>query len=771
MRKYSPISRAIVAACVGLAGTAVPGVVCAQEEQALQLEEVIVTARKQAEDLQEVPVAVTSLNAAVLTSMNVTETMQLAEFTPGLFTEANSANNLSSVKTTIRGQVQWDTLSTLDPSVGWYADDVYLARSTGINGSLFDLERVEVLKGPQGTLYGRNTTGGAVRMISRKADPGAGWDGYVTQTVSSFGGWKLGGAMNLPLIDGKLAVRLTALTDQVDDGWAKETVVRMPIAGLYPGNKWIDIQTHEEDVGKHDIDLYRIGVTYNATDALTFEAMWMRNAYYGNAPLIVPWDVPQIGYTAPKDPYKDGRVNQVQQAWANSETVSFTTNYEISDTLSTKLIYAYRDLHSSFMSDVDGTAVPLNYFIKPFVQNSRQNSVEWQLTGQSFDDRLDWIAGIYWFTEKAIDNSTSNSAQQLPVVLAGTYNGTIDENESQSAFMSGTWRFNDAFSMTLGTRYTKDSKPVIAQSTETLLPQLGLGDFRCRYDLTNPPPNSDPTDCTWSDSADYDYWSYTASVNWNVNDDVMAYVRSGRSYRAGGQNLRGLGTITVGSGATSQTINTNEPFDPESATDVELGLKSYWFDRRLLLNVAAYHIWYDNVQVSQLLQTPKGLTTFIDNLSKGEYDGLEVEAQWLATENLKFTGTASLFSFDFENPADYAQGMPDQEYSIAATYTWPLSVGDLAFDLNYSHRGEFYPGSSATKQAIEALDLIVQSSEQVGARISLALDEGLSVGLWGRNLTDERFTLSPLVLPTPFRFASAGLSEPRSFGVDITFDF
>src|SRR5690606_6573615 len=127
-------------------------------------------------------------------------------------------------KTTIRGQVQTDSIGTVDPSVGWYIDDVYLARTTGTVASMFDLERVEVLKGPQGTLYGRNTTGGAIKLITTKADTSGELGGYVTAGISNLGANKVGGAVNIPLVEDVLAVRLVALSDQIDDGYGSQEV-------------------------------------------------------------------------------------------------------------------------------------------------------------------------------------------------------------------------------------------------------------------------------------------------------------------------------------------------------------------------------------------------------------------------------------------------------------------------------------------------------------------------------------------------------------------
>src|SRR5690606_18496393 len=185
--------------------------------QGFTLEEVVVTARKREESLQDVPVAVSTFNASDFNAYNMVDTKAIAAYTPGVHIETNAAGNLSSAMTTIRGQVQTDTLATLDPSVGWYLNDVYLARTPGTVASLFDLERVEVLKGPQGTLYGRNTTGGAVKVVTAKADAADGVTGFVEGGLGNFGKQKYGGAVNLPIVPDVAAVRLSFLSDENKD--------------------------------------------------------------------------------------------------------------------------------------------------------------------------------------------------------------------------------------------------------------------------------------------------------------------------------------------------------------------------------------------------------------------------------------------------------------------------------------------------------------------------------------------------------------------------
>lgn len=486
--------------------------------QGFTLEEVVVTARKREESLQDVPVAVSSFSADDISAVNMTDTRELASYTPSLFIETNSAQSLASAKTTIRGQVQTDSLSTVDPSVGWYLDDVYLARTVGTVASLFDLERIEVLKGPQGTLYGRNTTGGAIKLVTTKAEPSGDVSGYVTAGLGRFGAEKYGGAINIPLVQDMLAVRLVALSDEVKDGFGSQLVTPSPLIAtlpFYADNSRLNFEPHRADAGQRKTEMYRVGVTFNPIDDLSILLNYDKNRLYANSLLMnYLGDAPAAGnYIAPSDKFHGGVSNALQEAWASTETASLTVEYEINPDLLTKLVLGWRDLDSSFYSDIDGTPFPLNYFIEPFQQNSEQKSAEWQLGGEALSGAFEWLTGLYYFEESGIDFSKSNGLADFAGrgFVWGTYNATIDRNISRSAFISGTLHLTDAFSINGGVRYTRDTKPVSVQAQALLTD----GSTTCRFGAGM--PNPDLANCTWHTSSDYEYISWTAGADWKID--------------------------------------------------------------------------------------------------------------------------------------------------------------------------------------------------------------------------------------------------------------
>ena len=735
--------------------------------QGYSLEEVVVTARKREESLQDVPVAVSSFSADDLAAFNMSDTKELAAFTPSLFIETNSANNLSSAKTTIRGQVQTDSLSTVDPSVGWYIDDIYLARTTGTVASMFDLERVEVLKGPQGTLYGRNTTGGATKLITTKADPSAPLSGFATATLGNLGTKKYGGAVNLPIVEDMLAVRLAALSDEIEDGYGSQTVLRPAIADLpvYAGSL-VDFETHKADAGQKDVQMYRVGITLDASEDLRLLVSYENNDFYANALLLNYVDGPLV--SAPRDLYSGGTNNALQESWNETETLSITAEYDISDSLATKLVYGWRDMQSQFISDVDGSPLSLNYFVNPFIQTSEQTSLEWQISGDAMDGGLEWMTGLYYFEEEGRDGSDSNGGAAVPNgIFASQVVGIIDSNISRSAFVSATLHLTDNVNLNGGVRYTKDTKPV--RTNSQLLTSNGIV---CRFQPSAPNANFD--DCTWGLSDNYEFVSWTLGLDWRINEDVLAYVKSSSSQRAGGQNLRGLGIIDViGDDGSTNQFNTSTPFEPEVATDMELGLKGQFFDNSLQINTAFFHIWYDDVQKSQLLNTNTGLITFIANSSTASYDGFEADIKWIISDQFMLASTMSKINWAYENTEDFTPAVPDEEFTLRANYIIPLDIGSLTLDANYSYRGEMYPNSSASRSSLDAApEAKVKSVDLFGARATLELsDIPLTIAAWGKNLTDEEYTLSPLVLNIPAKLYAMGPGMPRTYGVDVTYNF
>lgn len=545
-------------------GTAQPTLA---QESRRALEEVVVTARKQEESIQSVPVAVTAMSADQLAATSTFTVNALAKATPSLNITVGAGDPNSSV-VALRGQVQNDTLLTLDPSVGIYLDDVYLGHSVGSNLDLFDMDRVEILAGPQGTLYGRNTTGGAIKLISKKADPSAGYTGYISQAFGNYDNSRTEAAANIPLIEDVLAMRV-ALMHHERDGYGIYNIVD-PITQ--------DVLKRHEARDKN-ADGARLNIVYHATDRLSFTLAGdysdTRNGgdFRYNMPGEIRLDAST--YVRSTDNHFRANSNFANFADARVRGGSLTADYGF-DFVDFKMIYAYRDVDTGYGADIDGTSSVDVFANSILYKNVAQQSLELQLTGSSFDDRLSWVAGLYWFDEEGTDISTS---------YAGTYTnqnmrvvGGRVESTSISPYVHTAYNFLDDFTLTVGVRYTEDEKGFRGQAYNPPQAQFPAG--RCIYDGL---PDPSPSTCFFDQEKDWDNISYTVGIDWQITPDIMVYLKRNTGYRSGGQNLRGYDQIT------------QQPFDEETIGDWEVGVKSTLLDQRLRLNASAYRSEYEDI--------------------------------------------------------------------------------------------------------------------------------------------------------------------------------
>jgi iron complex outermembrane receptor protein len=731
-----------------------------------QLEEIIVSARKTDESLQDVPVAVSAFDASSLQRMNVVQTSDLAKFTPSVHIEPPAAGNGTSAKVTIRGQVQSDSLITLDPSVGWYLDDIYLARAYGTVASLFDAERVEVLKGPQGTLYGRNTTGGAIKIITTRAEPSAGLEGYVTGGIGNYDARKLGGAVNIPLVDNVLAVRLVALKDKAD-GYGDVNLYSMPIAAAGDTATAAALAANptflgRKEAGDRDTEMYRVNLTWQPAD--TVEVVFGYEHAELDMSLIqrnirAPFDsLASAGIPASTDFYT-ANLQSVPRSIAETDTVNLALTWDITDSLSTKLIYGWRQIESTYFSDIDAGPGSTNNFFRPAEQEGRQKSLEWQLSGTAMQEQLEWITGLYWFEEEGQDETFSHG-MATGYFFQHTYGEA--ENKSKSIFFNGTLHLTDRLNFTGGLRYSKDEKPLLKRnySADPLTDIL----FRCNLDASTPGFNA--ANCSSYASDSYEFISWQAGFDYAISDGTMAYIKSAKASRSGGQNVRGT------------TGPASAPFDPETATDIELGLKSQLFDNRVRFNAAVFHTFYEDIQQSRLLVGPTSTFTAVVNIAEADIDGAEFELTAAITDNLTATLTGALLNWKFKDDISVLPAVPSEQYSLRLDYAMPVPIGTVNFSVNYAWRDEVGGNANGTglalgsREAIRLFDeLTVDSLGLLSGRISLDVEQlDLTVSIWGNNLTDEEYVQAPLHFPVPVAnpIINAVVGEPRTFGLDIT---
>jgi iron complex outermembrane receptor protein len=777
------------------------------------VETVTVTARRRVENVQKVPVAVTPSSGDKLIERNMKAVEDVARETPSLNIQSRILDT-SQKSFSLRGQVQNDQLVTLDPSVGVYLNDQYMSRSAGANLDFFDIDRVEVLAGPQGTLYGRNTTGGAIKVITAAPDPDAGLSGYVAGQYGEYNLYRFEGAANIALSE-DFAVRIAGLRTR-RDGYSTTFVGRHrdpagldafeQYNGAYPFCGSTPPCTPPEEVDTDDLDTtaVRVSALANLSDKLSINVVgdWSKQDTNGGArinrggdevsdplpnanPLsgIVAW-APQPAAFPFGNAHAVAPCNNADFYTTCSDITPFstidawgvgvTTAYEIDDKATLKLIYGHREADGAFASSIVGTG--LFFTGSRLYQTSTQDSVEGQLVGEI--DWLKYIAGVFWLSEDAGEEQFSKGVlvggcapfDANPACAPGTgvemerkIEG-VATNDTLGIYAQGTIALSETVDLTLGARYTEDEKTLIAGTF--ILPNSVHATGLCL--LAAPAPPGSLAGCNFQREKTFTHLSWTASLDWEATEDLLLYVKGSNGYRAGGHNLR---AVTPGQRA---------PFDPEVVTDVEVGAKLDLLDDRLRLNTAYYHSFYEDIQVSLLVQTPVGLTTIVRNFAEADIDGVELQARFFVTPELSVDGTASWLDFQYSDPLLVPQLVPEYKYNVGATYDMPVSYGTWTIHGGYSYQDDYCVSSFAVVVAANPL-ACVEGRGLVDGRITLDLEEhGVQLAVFGTNLTDEQYYDVPLTgsngnvpapaIPTSFvnsTFNSATVGAPRMFGVEV----
>lgn len=778
----------VVMAVVGpaQAQTAAP----ANEQQGDGIQEITVTARRVSERLQSTPVAVTAVTSAAIDKAQVTNIDQLQRLAPGLVIQPTTSQ-AGSASLSMRGQSSTDALLANDQAIGVYLDGVYMARSSGALFNLVDTERVEVLRGPQGTLFGRNTTGGAINLIAKK--PTGNLEGMVRLRYGNFDTREAVGVLNVPLIGDQLAVRAVYQHSQYD-GYGRDGISGNRIGGdntdlvrasllIAPSDQpfhvlvqadYTDRRTGGEIVG---LKSFTPNATLNALIALcsgpSADPRCPVKTPAGDSLARYATDVIGKGnfYTSYSyTPFQFGN--------AKSGGVSGTLDYALGQGINLKSITAYRGVKTASLNPFAGSPYlltgPLLAPVEGNFIRQRQFSEELQLTGKAFADRLDWIVGAFYFTEHGYDHSRSRSLYPLSTAL--NYLDANVRNKSYAAYGQATYHITDAIRITGGLRYTEDHREAVRFNRSER--PAASGTFVC----TLVPATIDAgTTCQATNTATFDYLSYTAGVDWQINRNAFVYAKTSRAYRSGGFNTRAvLGGLAAG-------------FGPERVTDYEVGAKLDLLDRKLRFNVAAYMSQYNDIQRGIPILTPGSLVlaSGTQNAAKGKIHGVEAEltvlpfrgfqlgvsSSYLHTKYTDFTIlTSATTSTDVSaTPFPFA---PKFSYSIDADYTVPIGAVELNLHADYSHRTSTFtqtfpyigPGLfGATHPDVGRIPGYGLLNGQVALNL---LDKKLEVAFYGRNILQKKYYSRLLSLEdTALGTTSYLPGEPRTYGVRTTYKF
>ena len=704
---------AIIMIAMPIGAIGVGQVAVAQEESDRVFEEVIVTAQKREQSIYDVPVAISAFTPETIEKQGITDLTDIGKFVPNLNVTGFSAGHTASANPFIRGIGLQDHLITTEPGVGVYVDGIYLGRQVGQNWSLANIERVEVLRGPQGTLYGRNSIGGAINIITRK--PGDEPGGRMSLTAGSRA--RLNGDVytDLPLSD-EFAMSFSAAYQRRD--------------GL---GDFLLIQDPNKEVGEMQDISGRIALHWKPTDNLSFLVTGDGNdgenglrpydtlidefgpaaeACLAQVPAPDPNNCPGAPYRAgyrnsdqASDPYDNntGQANQIEvtnQAYG----VSLTVDYAVSEALNFRLLAS--DRHSEYESGLDDDSFFDDFLSFPEIGFADQQSVEFQVTGES--GAFDYVLGLFYYEEEGqnFQNDTSFRCGTAAAPCPGPGSGgdflMQQKYDSQAVYANVGFHVTDALRIAAGVRQTEDDKTANAQ------PVVGL------FNVTN---SNDGSETTWDLSASYKF-----------ADRMTLYGSVQSGYQAGQYPARPF--------CLFGDLNCFVATDNVTAINYEVGVKGEPLDN-LQLSVAVFNTEYTDLPYQVSTTTGAGFNTVVivvDQTSRGA----EFEGTWAATDNFRLHATVGLINADVDdpNPAAVAPLTPELTASLSPELTIPLGGGELTTRVDWSFRDDMFGEPSSDPGRFT----LIESRDLINFDISYEPNDGdWTVGLYGRNVTDERY--------------------------------
>lgn len=722
------------------------------QSAALALEEVIVTAQKRAESIQDVPISITAFSSEKLEVMGIADIEDIGANVPNLV--LNTFNNdANTVRLFIRGIGQNDVQLTQDPSVALYIDGVYVGTSIGSGIETVDLERIEVLRGPQGTLYGRNATGGAVNLVSRPPNVEA-VEFKQRLSVANFNGLQSKTTLNVPL---------STLTGGDDIAAAKFTYLYSErdgfVENLGVGPDW----------GLEDRSAFRFDVRIAPTDSLTIDYAYD----YSEIEDTSRFEQIRVGDTSSgliasfSEPANESRLDkalplrEIGESQLEVSGHTLTVAWDVNDDFSIKSITGYRDVDTQVFHDgsptvgsiVGGSSITLSDRDTQFEQFSQ----ELQFVGVAMDERLEYVAGIYYYDDD------SSQISEGEAVIPRLDDETTAANESLAVFTQLTYTpaaLDERLHLTLGARYAEDKRKAF-RINENAATFVALG-------------GDEIVGVNYDDS--FENFNPSVTVAYDLSPDLNLYAKWVTGYKSGGTSQR-----------SANPENFSTGFDQEEVDSYEIGIKGLALDSRISFSAAVFSIDIDGYQTSVQTGATAGDRDFtpIDGVS---VDGFEMDVTALIMENLEVSlgygyldtdmGVETVMILDandvlqtigIEKKVAYA---PDNSLTAAIDYSMPVGDWNLMMHLGYTYQD----GAVTSTNAADNLN--TDDRGLFDANITLSNIEvgggSLNVSLWGKNLTDDEY-----LMVSTAALANSGFSifdwstygDPRTYGLTLSYDY
>lgn len=701
------------------------------------VEAVVVTARRREESLKDVPVAVSALSAARLEANGASDITALQQQTPNATVQIARGSN-STLVSFIRGVGQQDPLWGFEPGVGLYVDDVYIARPQGAVLDIFDIERIEVLRGPQGTLYGRNTIGGAIKYVTSKLD----------LTRPEF---LLRGAVGSYDQRDVLLQASIPLSDKFAVGGA--------VASYDRGGFGKNLTTGQDHYDK-DIAAYRASAEFTPRDDLFFRFAYDRvndNSSPRHGHRETAGSTPDSAVLS--DLY-DTRSGLQGPNRVDTEGWSLTGSWQASDALTFKSITAYRDSQTDTIIDFDGTPAPTLDI--PAYYGDEQFSQEFQ--AQFATDRIQGVVGVYYmngFAEGAFDTIAGNLG--LAIASAGKVSTT-----SKAVFGDVSFDVSDRLKVSAGGRWTQDKK------NANVFRAFYLGATRSPLLGGTPRPVfAQRTNYVAADT--FEKFTPRVSVSYDFNDDLTGYASFSSGFKSGGWDMRGDAALVP---------QTSDGYQPETVDTYEAGLKGTAFGRRLSFASAVFYSDYKDQQITtQQVATPPavGIASVVDNAGASTIYGAEFEGTAFISPSLTANFALGYLHAEFDefitlvtgSPVDISdtrefQNAPKWSGHLGLTWRGDLAGGTLRVTPSVSYRSAYH--------LFDVADPILDQDGYALVDLGIVWDapgKQWQVGVYGKNLTDEQYRVGGYSFPgATYNNSIIGFyGPPRTWTASVQYKF
>ena len=632
------------------------------------LEEIVVTAQKRSESMQDVPISIQVFTADEIERLNISNTIDLVRNVPNMI-GINNVGLPQAASYFLRGVGQDESISSLDPAVGTFVDGVYISRQIANNARLYDVDSVEVLRGPQGTLYGRNTSGGAIRIITQK--PHDHNEGFIDLAYGEYDTKEVTGKANLAISD-SIFLKVTAFYLDQSDGFLQNVTLNR--------DQWT-----REATGA------RVQVLYSPSDR--FEALLSYEHSDDDTGGIVGANA--LSACCSDDVYQveSGLVN----TWAgtNLDAYSLRATWDL-DNMQVDLIMARRNLNHNFMNDYSDQVIPA--YIIPNDSDHMQESAELNFSGEGREGAVRWAAGASYYDDDNDVTFGDGLCLFGCVVEATFWRDMTNVTKTRAVYADVAFDINDQWTLTVGGRHTDDSRVMTVQQYLDVSPikirDRNRDNFLDRSGYIQIPGvtfgTADVVALGTPDRFDISEFTSRVIIEYNPTDSIMVYASVADSFKGGGWAAR----VTSAAGFKGLT--------PEFVDSREFGMKSQWLNDTLRFNITYFDSDYKDLQVTAIDQVSGAFV--YSNKADASVDGIEAEFVYAPRDNLTVFANLGTLNGNYTDVRPGAEGLmtkelkrtPDLSYRLGVLYDQDMANGEMNLSVVLNHEDEYYTNQNNT---------------------------------------------------------------------------